>query len=510
MEDGQAMKLELRDMTKRFGPVVANDRVSLTVEPGQIHALLGENGAGKSTLMNLLYGLYKPDDGRILLDGKDVAFSNPGEAMAAGIGMVHQHFMLVPVFSVAENVVLGNEPSTRIGSLDLDTARERVNEISARFGFDIDPDAIIEDLPVGIQQRVEIIKALARDAEVLILDEPTAVLTPQETDELMAIMRQLAGEGKSIVFITHKLREVKAVADIVTVIRGGKVVDSVSPSTPINELASLMVGREVDLTVSKKAAAPGKVVLAIDNLVSVDERGRRVIDGVTLEVRAGEVLCVAGVEGNGQTALAETILGLRVVHGGTITLAGKDITHDRVRQVLDAGVGYIPEDRKKDGLVGDFTIEENLMLNGSFSAPWAKGLSIDFASRQRETAKLIEQFDIRTPSATTLVKKLSGGNQQKVVVARELSRELALFVAAQPTRGVDVGSIEFIHERIIQTRDAGIPIMIFSTELDEVYALADRIAVMYRGKLVGIVPPTTSREVMGQMMAGISPAEVAA
>ena len=326
----------------------------------------------------------------------------------------------------------------------------------------------------------------------------------------MAIMRQLAGEGKSIVFITHKLREVKAVADIVTVIRGGKVVDSVPPSTPINELASLMVGREVDLTVSKKAAAPGKVVLAIDNLVSVDERGRRVIDGVTLEVRAGEVLCVAGVEGNGQTALAETILGLRVVHGGTITLAGKDITHDRVRQVLDAGVGYIPEDRKKDGLVGDFTIEENLMLNGSFSAPWAKGLSIDFASRQRETAKLIEQFDIRTPSATTLVKKLSGGNQQKVVVARELSRELTLFVAAQPTRGVDVGSIEFIHERIIQTRDAGIPIVIFSTELDEVYALADRIAVMYRGKLVGIVPPTTSREVMGQMMAGISPAEVAA
>jgi simple sugar transport system ATP-binding protein len=271
-----------------------------------------------------------------------------------------------------------------------------------------------------------------------------------------------------------------------------------------------MVGRDVDLTVNKKTAAPGSVVLAIGNLVSVDERGRRVIDGVSLEVRAGEVLCVAGVEGNGQTALAETILGLRVVHSGTIALAGKDITHDRVKQVLDAGVGYIPEDRKKDGLVGDFTIEENLMLNGSFGAPWAKGLGIDFGSRQRESAKLIEQFDIRTPSATTLVKKLSGGNQQKVVVARELSRELTLFVAAQPTRGVDVGSIEFIHERIIQTRDAGIPVVIFSTELDEVYALADRIAVMYRGKLVGIVPPTTSREAMGQMMAGISPAEVAA
>jgi simple sugar transport system ATP-binding protein len=504
------MKLELREMTKKFGPVVANDRISLTIEPGQIHALLGENGAGKSTLMNLLYGLYTPDAGQIVIDGVNVSFQSPRDAMAAGIGMVHQHFMLVPVFSVAENVVLGNEPSTRIGSLDLDKARERVREISARFGFDIDPDAIIEDLPVGIQQRVEIIKALARDAEILILDEPTAVLTPQETDELMAIMRQLAGEGKSLVFITHKLREVKEVADVVTVVRGGKVVDSVSPTTPINELASLMVGREVDLTVTKKPATPGAVVLSIDNLVVVDERQRRVIDEVSLEVRAGEVLCVAGVEGNGQTALAEAILGLRTVQSGTITLEGKNITDDSVKQVLEAGVGFVPEDRKKDGLVGDFTIEENLMLNGSFSAPWAKGLSINFPSRQRESAKLIEQFDIRTPSATTLVKKLSGGNQQKVVVARELSRELSIFVAAQPTRGVDVGSIEFIHERIIQTRDAGIPVVIFSTELDEVFSLADRIAVMYRGKLVGIVPPTTAREAIGQMMAGIVPSEVAA
>ncbi len=342
------MKLELQGMTKRFGPVIANDNISLVVEPGQIHALLGENGAGKSTLMNLLYGLYKPDDGRIVLDGVEQSFTGPGDAMDAGIGMVHQHFMLVPVFSVAENVVLGNEPSTRWGSLDLATARERVQKISARFGFDIDPDAIIEDLPVGIQQRVEIVKALAREAKILILDEPTAVLTPQETDELMAIMRQLANEGTSIVFITHKLREVKAVADVVTVIRGGTVVDSVSPTTPINELASLMVGREVDLTVSKKVAASGAVVLAIDNLVSVDERGRRVIDGVSLEVRAGEVLCVAGVEGNGQTALAETILGLREVHSGTITLAGKDITHDRVKQVLDAGVGHPrrPQERR--------------------------------------------------------------------------------------------------------------------------------------------------------------------
>ena len=502
------MRLELYGMTKRFGPVVANDQISLVVEPGQIHALLGENGAGKSTLMNLLYGLYQPDEGRIVLDGQEVSFHNPGDAMDAGIGMVHQHFMLVPVFSVAENMVLGNEPSTRIGSIDLEVARARVNEISARFGFDLDPDAIIEDLPVGVQQRVEIIKALARDAEILILDEPTAVLTPQETDELMGIMRQLAGEGKSIVFITHKLREVKAVADIVTVIRGGRVVDSVSPQTPINELASLMVGRDVDLTVTKKPVAAGEPVLVIDNLVVVDDRQRQVLDGVSFEVRAGEVLCVAGVEGNGQTALAETLMGLRPVSSGTIHLDGGDITHKSVKQVLAAGVGYIPEDRKKDGLVGEFTIEENLMLDGSFSKPWTKGLSIDFRSRAEETHKLIEHFDIRTPSSTTLVKKLSGGNQQKVVVARELSRELRLLVAAQPTRGVDVGSIEFIHESIIATRDRGIPVVIFSTELDEVYALADRIAVMYRGKLVGIVPPTTSREVLGQMMAGVLPAEV--
>ena len=504
------MKLELQGMTKRFGPVVANDNISLVVEPGQIHALLGENGAGKSTLMNLLYGLYQPDEGRIVLDGAEQSFSGPGDAMDAGIGMVHQHFMLVPVFSVAENVVLGNEPSTRWGSLDLATARERVREISARFGFDIDPDATIEDLPVGIQQRVEIVKALAREAKVLILDEPTAVLTPQETDELMAIMRQLANEGTSIVFITHKLREVKAVADVVTVIRGGKVIDSVAPETSVGDLASLMVGREVDLTVNKNPPQLGDVVLEVRDLVVVDDRQQKVIDGISLEVRAGEVLCLAGVEGNGQTAFAETLLGLRHVTSGTITLGGRDITDSSVREVLEAGVGYIPEDRKKDGLVGDFTLEENFMTDGSFSRPWTNGLSIDFPSREATSADLIERFDIRTPSATTLASKLSGGNQQKVVVARELTRDLKLFVAAQPTRGVDVGSIEFIHEQIIATRDRGIPVVIISTELDEVYGLADRIAVMYRGRIVGIVPPSTTREQMGQMMAGIVPEGIAA
>jgi len=504
------MKLELQGMTKRFGHVVANDNISVVVEPGQIHALLGENGAGKSTLMNLLYGLYQPDEGRILLDREEQSFTGPGDAMDAGIGMVHQHFMLVPVFSVAENVVLGNEPSTRWGSLDLATARQRVKEISDRFGFDIDPDATIEDLPVGIQQRVEIVKALAREAKVLILDEPTAVLTPQETDELMAIMRQLADGGTSIVFITHKLREVKAVADVVTVIRSGKVIDSVSPETSLGDLASLMVGREVDLTVNKNQPQLGDVVLEVRDLVVVDDRQQKVIEGISLDVRAGEVLCLAGVEGNGQTAFAETLLGLRHATSGTITLAGEDITDSSVREVLEAGVGYIPEDRKKDGLVADFTLEENFMTDGSFSRPWTKGLSIDFSSREETAADLIERFDIRTPSATTAAKKLSGGNQQKVVVARELTRDVKLLVAAQPTRGVDVGSIEFIHEQIIATRDRGIPVVIISTELDEVYGLADRIAVMYRGRIVGIVPPSTSREDMGQMMAGIVPEGIAA
>ena len=502
------MKLELHGMTKAFGPVVANDDISLTVESGQIHALLGENGAGKSTLMNLLYGLYRPDSGRILLDGKEVSFSGPGAAMAAGIGMVHQHFMLVPVFTVAENVVLGNEPVRPMGVLNLDEARERVRQISDRFGFDLDPDAVIEDLPVGIQQRVEIIKALARDAKVLILDEPTAVLTPQETDELMDIMRQLAKEGTSIVFITHKLREVKAVADVVTVIRSGKVVDSVPPSTPIERLASLMVGRDVDLTVDKKPPKMGDVVLEIRDLVVVGDRLQKVIDNVSLSLKAGEVLCVAGVEGNGQTALAETIMSLRPVTSGSIVFEGQDITHATTRKVLDSGVGYIPEDRKKDGLVGDFSLEENFMLDSYHDKAWVKGLSIDFASRKTRSEKLIEEFDIRTPSSLTNAKKLSGGNQQKVVVARELSRDVRLLVAAQPTRGVDVGSIEFIHEQIIATRDRGIPVLIFSTELDEVYALADRIAVMYRGRIVGIVSPDTPREQLGQMMAGVVPAGV--
>lgn len=498
------MKLELRGITKRFGSLVANDHIDLVVRPGEIHSLLGENGAGKSTLMNVLYGLYTADEGEIVLDDVVQKFRGPGDAMAAGIGMVHQHFMLIPVFTVAENVVLGNEPTGAAGILDLDAARQRVREISDRFGFDIDPDALVEDLPVGAQQRVEIIKALARDAKILVLDEPTAVLTPQETDELMGIMKDLAKAGTSIVFITHKLREVQAVADTITVIRLGAVVGQAKPTDSAEKLASMMVGREVDLNVNKKAPKLGSTGLKVTGLIVVGDRNTKVVDDVTFEVRGGEVLAIAGVQGNGQTELAEALVGLREPTAGTIMLGDLDITESSVREVIDAGVGYIPEDRKKDGLVGDFTIAENLMLNKSFGAPWANGVQIDFANRDRLADELIAEYDVRTPGRETLAKQLSGGNQQKVVVARELSRDLSLLIASQPTRGVDVGSIEFIHERIVATRDAGKPVVIISTELDEVTALADRIAVMYRGRIIGIVDATASRETLGRMMAGVN------
>jgi simple sugar transport system ATP-binding protein len=496
------MKLELRGITKRFGSLVANDHIDLIVNSGEIHALLGENGAGKSTLMNVLYGLYIADEGDIVLDGVVQKFKGPGDAMAAGIGMVHQHFMLIPVFTVAENVVLGHEPTGILDTLDLDTARKLVREISDRFGFEIDPDALVEDLPVGAQQRVEIIKALARNAKVLVLDEPTAVLTPQETDELMGIMSGLAKAGTSIVFITHKLREVQAVADRITVIRLGAVVGEAKPTDSAATLATMMVGRAVDLSVTKKAPKRGDAGLSVTGLTVIGDRNNKVVDDVSFEVHAGEVLAIAGVQGNGQTELAEALVGLRTPSAGSIHLGKMDITHSSVREVIDAGVGYIPEDRSKNGLVGDFTIAENFMINRSYGPPFAKGLSIDFANRERIAAELIDDYDVRTPSQVTLAKKLSGGNQQKVVVARELSRELNLLIASQPTRGVDVGSIEFIHERIIATRDAGKPVVIVSTELDEVTSLADRIAVMYRGRIVGIVDAKTSRETLGRMMAG--------
>jgi general nucleoside transport system ATP-binding protein len=499
------MKLELRGITKTFGSLVANDHIDLTVEAGEIHCLLGENGAGKSTLMNVLYGLYQADGGEILLDDTVQHFAGPGDAMRAGIGMVHQHFMLIPVFTVAENVMLGHEPTRFGGRLDLPAARAKVREISDRFGFDVDPDAVIEDLPVGVQQRVEIIKALSRDARVLVFDEPTAVLTPQETDELMAIMRQLKQSGTSIVFITHKLREVREVADRITVIRLGKVVGEASPTASNAELASLMVGRAVELTVQKEAPTLGEVALDVEDLRVVDPVGHVVVDDVTFQVRRGEVLAIAGVQGNGQTELSEALLGLQERVRGSIRLDGVQLVGSSVKRILDAGVGFVPEDRKEDGLVGEFTIAENLMLDRSDSAPFVKAGTLQLSTLADFAREKVAEYDVRTPSIETAVGRLSGGNQQKVVLARELSRDLRLFVAAQPTRGVDVGSIEFIHKRIIETRDAGVPVIVVSTELDEVTALADRIMVMYRGKVVGIVPGDTPRDVLGLMMAGESP-----
>ncbi len=495
------MRLELRGITKTFGTLVANDSIDLTVEPGEIHALLGENGAGKSTLMNVLYGLLQADRGEILLDDEPQHFKGPGDAMRAGIGMVHQHFMLIPVFTVAENLMLGNEP-TRGPVLDLASARRRVLEISARFGFQIDPDARIEDLPVGVQQRVEIIKALSRDAQVLVFDEPTAVLTPQETDELMSIMRQLRDAGTAIVFITHKLREVREVADRITVIRLGKVVGEASPTATNSELATLMVGREVDLVVDKAPASPGADALVIDGLTIADPLGHLVVNDLSLTVRAGEIVGIAGVQGNGQTELAEAILGLVKPLSGRIRLGDDDITKSPPRHVLDAGVGFIPEDRSEDGLIKSFTIAENLMLDRSNGAPFVRLGSIRQAELARFAEEKVEEFDVRTPSPFEPVGRLSGGNQQKVVVARELSRELRVLVASQPTRGVDVGSIEFIHKQIVGVRDAGVAVLVISTELEEIQALADRIAVMYHGRIVGIVPGDTPRETLGLMMAG--------
>ncbi|MCL8025211.1 ABC transporter ATP-binding protein [Nocardioides bruguierae] len=503
------MQLALRNITKRFGALVANDHISLTVEPGEVHCLLGENGAGKSTLMNVLYGLYQADEGEIVLDGEVQSFAGPGDAIASGIGMVHQHFMLVPVFTVAENVVLGNEQTGFAGKLDLEAAREKVREISARFGFHVDPDAVVEDLPVGVQQRVEIIKALSRDAKVLVFDEPTAVLTPQETDELMGIMRQLKSSGVGIVFITHKLREVREVADRITVIRLGKVVGEAEPTASNTELASLMVGRAVELTVQKDAPTLGDDALVVSDLVVRDDTGLAHVNGMTFTVRAGEVLCVAGVQGNGQTELTEALMGLQEHVAGSITLDGKELVGRNVRQVLDSGVGFVPEDRQVDGLVSSFTIAENLMLDRSFSGPFVSAGTVRRADLDAFAQAKLEEYDVRAPGITTQAGNLSGGNQQKVVVARELSKDLRLLVAAQPTRGVDVGSIEFIHKQIIATRDAGVPVVVVSTELDEVVALADRIMVVYRGQIVGIVPADTPRDVLGLMMTGERPAGVA-
>ena len=507
MSDQIMEGLQLRGITKRFGSFVANDAVDLEIRPGEIHCLLGENGAGKSTLMNVLYGLYSPDGGEIVIDGSPQHFDNPKQAMAAGIGMVHQHFMLVEVFTVAENMILGREPGVVV---DMASARQRVRELSQRYGLPVDPDARIEDLPVGVQQRVEILKALANDAEYLIFDEPTAVLTPQEIDELMAVMTTLRDEGKAIVFITHKLREVRAIADRITVIRRGRIVGQADPETSESDLAELMVGRAVDLRVDKENAQSGRTRLEVKGLRVANPAGAIVVDGLDLEVAGGEILCVAGVQGNGQSELADALLGNALVTAGTILLDGSDVTHARPADTIEAGLGYVPEDRQHDGFVGSFTIAENLVLNRFDKPPFAKGLALDLDRIHDNAEQLRQEFDIRSEGIHSPLSSLSGGNQQKVVLARELSRDLSVLVASQPTRGVDVGAIEFLHKRIVAERDKGTAVVLVSTELEEVEALADRVLVMYRGKSVGVVSPDTPRDVLGLMMAGVSHAEALA
>ena len=497
-----ATGLQLRGITKRFGALTANDGIDLDIVPGEIHCLLGENGAGKSTLMNVLYGLLQPDEGEIIIDGRPHVSRNPKEAIAAGIGMVHQHFMLVEVFTVAENLILGREGSG--GVLNMGKARRTVRALSERYRFDVDPDALIEDLPVGVQQRVEILKALANEAKYLIFDEPTAVLTPQEIDELIEVMRSLRDEGKAIVFITHKLREVRAIADKITVIRRGQVVGTAKPSDSEAQLAELMVGRAVSLVVDKEpAVAQAKPRLVLEGVSVASASGAMVVDNLDLEVAGGEIVCIAGVQGNGQTELAEALLGVTPVSRGEVLLDGQRLNGRTPKEIIDAGLGFVPEDRKHDGFVGTFTVAENLVLNQFDEPPYARGIALDLARIKQNALDRVDEFDIRTQSVESGVSSLSGGNQQKVVLARELSRPLSALIANQPTRGVDVGAIEFLHKRLVAERDRGTAVLIVSTELDEVLALADRIAVMYRGRIVGTVPADTSREVLGLMMAGV-------
>ncbi|MEK6256529.1 MAG: ABC transporter ATP-binding protein [Chloroflexota bacterium] len=498
--------LEVKNITKRFPGVLANDNISLKLKKGEIHALLGENGAGKSTLMNIIYGLYNQDEGEIFINGKKATIANPHDAIDRGIGMVHQHFMLVPVFTVLENIILGSEV-TRGLSLDYRNSRKNILTISQEYGLEIDPDAVIQNLPVGVQQRVEIIKTLYRRANILVLDEPTSVLTPQEADDLFKIMRSLTKQGKSIIFITHKLREVLHIADRISVIRDGKIVGNTTPKqADKNKLASMMVGRDVDLKVKKKKAKPGEVVLEVSGLTVKDERQQFSVDNISFDVRSGEILGVAGVQGNGQTELVEALTGLRQTVSGKITLAGEDITNASPRKITEIGSAHIPENRQKNGLVMSFSVADNLVLNTYNIEPFAKGMVIQADALLEVANRLIENYDIRTPSAATPVSSLSGGNQQKLIVAREFSRPTKLLIAAQPTRGLDVGSIEYIHARLVEKRDEGNAVLLVSTELDEIMELSDRIAVMFDGKIVEIIETReASKELIGLLMAGIHP-----
>jgi simple sugar transport system ATP-binding protein len=479
-----ARVLEVRRITKRFPGVLANDEIDFDLRRGEVHCVLGENGAGKTTLMNVIFGLYQPDAGEIRINGDAVTFQSSADAIARGIGMVHQHFQLIPVFSVVENVVLGNEPRKR-AVLDLDSARQRILELGERYGLTVDPDAKVEDLSVGVQQRVELIKALSREAEILILDEPTAVLTPGEVDEFFEIIRSLVAQGKSIVFITHKLREVLAVADRITVLRHGRVVGSADPSSATTQhLATLMVGRDVVFEIEKEPARPGAPVLRVSQLEVQDDRGHTSVSALALDVRAGEIFGIAGVEGNGQRELVEAIAGMRVPSGGRIEIDGEDITGATPRRVSEHGVAHVPEDRGKHGLIGPFSVADNLVLNRYHRKPFAQRLIRQPRAIDAYASDLTQRYDVRTPGIEIPVEHLSGGNQQKVIIARELSGKVRVLLAAQPTRGLDVGSIEFIHRRIVEMRDQGTAVLLISAELDEIFALSDRIGVIYRGELV--------------------------
>jgi ABC-type uncharacterized transport system ATPase subunit len=500
------MRLELRDITKQFPGVLANDHISISADRGQVLGLLGENGAGKSTLMNILSGLYKPDSGEILIDGTVRSFTDPRRAIEAGIGMVHQHFQLVPVFDVVEAVALGAESVTGpLGTFDRKTARARVVELSQLYRLNVNPDAKIEDLPVGVRQRVEILKALYRQSDILVLDEPSAVLTPMETEELFGIIRGLAKAGTTIIFITHKLNEVLEVADKITVLRRGRVAGTVEPKDATREtLANLMVGRDVELKVTKGPAAPKDVVLTIKDLHVRDDRGHMAVQGVNLEVRAGEIVALAGVQGNGQTELVEAIVGLRAADSGDILVDGASVTRSSPRQIADLGVAHVPEDRNRDGLIGAMTVAENFILDTYHREPYSTRGRLNREAIDERAAVAVKNYDVRTPSIETYAGSLSGGNQQKVVVAREFSRPVKLVIAAQPTRGLDVGSIEYIHRRMVEQRDQGAAVLIVSTELDEVLAVGDRVAVMQGGQVVGIVQgEDATYEKVGMLMGGV-------
>ena len=495
--------LELRGITKRFGPVVANDRVDFDLRRGEVHALLGENGAGKSTLMSILYGLYSPTEGEIFVDGERVEIDSPARAIELGIGMVHQHFMLVPVMTVAENIVLGAEPRSGGGMLDVREARKRVSELSERYGLAVDPDSVIEDVTVGAQQRVEILKTLYRGARILVLDEPTAVLTAQEAGELFKVLKALQADGVAIVFISHKLGEVLEIADRVTVLRRGEKIDTVSTEGATEQsLARLMVGRDVLLQVDKPAAKPGEPVLTVEDLRVLDDRALEAVKGLSMEVRAGEVVALAGVDGNGQQELVEAIAGLRSPVSGRIEVMGEDVTGRGVRATTEAGVAHIAEDRQLRGLVLDFTLAENLALREYRSEPISKHGFLSIRNMRRRAGELLEEYDVRNRDTELPAASLSGGNQQKVCIAREIASNPQLLIAHQPTRGLDVGAIEFVHKRLVSERDSGRGILLVSLEFEEVRSLADRILVIYEGQIVGEFPPDVSEEELGIAMTG--------